>query len=687
MPIVLPPPSAVAKYPLAAELLKENSGKMKTRSQTVSQRQDPALPSRKRQRQATSKSAKSVTKKRVKGTRGGLEIFLKLPTEVFTQIVEMLNPGDLIVLTRTNKFFRHLLLSRRRATAIWRQSFKNVPDLPGCPPDMCEPQYAALVFSPYCTFCGKLVRRGSVDASSRVCICTPCEQKTQPELELVSAGTVERSMWRLIPQRWEDGELCFLRRDITLVGARMSMLKASGDNSALQLWQSDQAKYVQQKKKHSSDLDNYLISGLNNEWEQRERTRKTRKSEIQSRLRALGWSREDDMHFWYGSKDRKAWDALVDQPKPLTERGWEIMKPKLTTLLENNRRQHSDDRIARRIPDFCKELEKYQSTSTMRRSFRIHPAKIEDKPKAGPDLAAPFPQSVDISRCELIRSLLETEFPLEDTAKLIQERAEEIEQEVLTWQRKSEDHFVGLIQEANSNQVSKSKMLRVSQDNLSHQFSSNAIILMRADSFFRVGSGLAGYAYSYGNAMNIPRSDSQPPSFEFHSKGSKIARALLAEIESPDASFLDFSGIRRFLCGRCGSSTLMSWEEIVNHYLSEEIEWEKKQPLVPIFTQLEIAYNHVHVLTPQNSPLVRLLNATEALAFETNQDRWSKKECLCRLCNRASVKQVNSEGDMVGHIRSVHGIIEPNSTEHFKIKNIAFQLRKTRVPDPGYPVW
>ncbi|KAG8717328.1 hypothetical protein FRC09_014437 [Ceratobasidium sp. 395] len=476
----------------------------------------------------------------------------------------------------------------------------------------------------------------------------------------------------------------------------MSILKASGDNSALQLWQSDQAKYVQHKTKHSSDLDNYFISRLNNDWEQRERARKTRKSEIQSRLHALGWSRKDDMHFWSGDKDGKAWYALIDQPKPLTERGWEKIKPKLTTLLEKNRRQNSDFKKANWARAICEELAKYRPTSTMRKPFRIHPIKIEDKSNAGPDLAAPFPQSVDVSRYELVHSLVETEFPLKDIAKVIQERTEEIEQEVSAWQRRSENYFIGLIQETNLSQVSKSKVLRVSQDNSPYELSSNATLLLRADSFFRAGSGRAEYAYSYGNAMNLPRSDKdvrfasldgQLSTFDFHSKGSSIARALLAEIGSPDASFLDFSGIRRFLCGRCGSSTLMSWEEIINHYLSEEIEWEKNQPLVPIFAKLEIAYNHVHVLTPQNSPLVRLLNATEASAFETNEDSWSKKESLCRLCDRASVKRVNSEANMIAHIRSAHGITEPSSTEHFKVKNVALQPRKTRVPDHEYLVW
>ncbi|KAG8767281.1 hypothetical protein FRC12_006329 [Ceratobasidium sp. 428] len=164
---------------------------MKTRSQTSSsvpmmsqsvvetgQKQSTVSSSRKLQCRASDKEAKPVAKKRIKGKQGGLKNFVTLPVDLFAQIAGLLDPGDLVVLARTNKFFRNMLMSRS-ATLIWRQSFENIPDLPGCPSDMPEPQYAALVFSPYCTFCGKPVRRG-VDTCLRVRICSSCLQKHSP---------------------------------------------------------------------------------------------------------------------------------------------------------------------------------------------------------------------------------------------------------------------------------------------------------------------------------------------------------------------------------------------------------------------------------------------------------------------------------------------------------------------------
>jgi hypothetical protein len=39
----------------------------------------------------------------------------------------------------------------RSAIHIWRSAERNVPGLPPCPEELCEPQYAALVFSKYCS--------------------------------------------------------------------------------------------------------------------------------------------------------------------------------------------------------------------------------------------------------------------------------------------------------------------------------------------------------------------------------------------------------------------------------------------------------------------------------------------------------------------------------------------------------
>lgn len=61
-----------------------------------------------------------------------------------------LYPLDLILLVRTNKFFRQLFM-RRSAIQVWRSAEGNVIGLPPCPKGLCEPQYAALVFTKTCS--------------------------------------------------------------------------------------------------------------------------------------------------------------------------------------------------------------------------------------------------------------------------------------------------------------------------------------------------------------------------------------------------------------------------------------------------------------------------------------------------------------------------------------------------------
>ncbi|KAJ1302408.1 hypothetical protein OPQ81_002726 [Rhizoctonia solani] len=60
----------------------------------------------------TNTSEQGPLKKRVKGKQGGLQGIMKMPIEVFMEIAPYVNPGDLITLIRTNKFFRAMLLNR-----------------------------------------------------------------------------------------------------------------------------------------------------------------------------------------------------------------------------------------------------------------------------------------------------------------------------------------------------------------------------------------------------------------------------------------------------------------------------------------------------------------------------------------------------------------------------------------------
>ncbi|KAL6300750.1 hypothetical protein BKA93DRAFT_752464 [Sparassis latifolia] len=73
----------------------------------------------------------------------------ELPFDVLYEIFCCLHPMDLLNLARSSKPLRDILLSRSLVTA-WKKARSNVKDLPDCPPDLNEPGYANLLFSPHC---------------------------------------------------------------------------------------------------------------------------------------------------------------------------------------------------------------------------------------------------------------------------------------------------------------------------------------------------------------------------------------------------------------------------------------------------------------------------------------------------------------------------------------------------------
>ncbi|KZV71196.1 hypothetical protein PENSPDRAFT_751909 [Peniophora sp. CONT] len=113
------------------------------------------MPSSKRQK--TNKENGTVsTEKSSKKRAGRLSVLPSLPLDILFEIFGHLLPGDLIQLTRTNKSFRSVLLSRQ-SISVWRQVLQyTVEDgHPPCPEGMSEPAWAALVWGgPWCSHCG-----------------------------------------------------------------------------------------------------------------------------------------------------------------------------------------------------------------------------------------------------------------------------------------------------------------------------------------------------------------------------------------------------------------------------------------------------------------------------------------------------------------------------------------------------
>ena len=68
----------------------------------------------------------------------------------YPQIFGHLKPLDLLHLARTTKDLRAILM-KRSSISVWKQARSQFDNLPDCPDDLSEPQYAELSFGKACT--------------------------------------------------------------------------------------------------------------------------------------------------------------------------------------------------------------------------------------------------------------------------------------------------------------------------------------------------------------------------------------------------------------------------------------------------------------------------------------------------------------------------------------------------------
>ncbi|GAA5982065.1 hypothetical protein JCM5350_000633 [Sporobolomyces pararoseus] len=110
----------------------------------------------------------------------------KLPFELVSEILSLTTPKDLLSFSRTNKYYRSILMSKTRSNQIWKTSRRNVglPDLTAR--DFSEPAYAALVFGTHCDHCSRYAPAW-MDPYLRLRLCKPCRKvhviKINRELE------------------------------------------------------------------------------------------------------------------------------------------------------------------------------------------------------------------------------------------------------------------------------------------------------------------------------------------------------------------------------------------------------------------------------------------------------------------------------------------------------------------------
>ncbi|KAF9644141.1 hypothetical protein BDM02DRAFT_3103424 [Thelephora ganbajun] len=79
---------------------------------------------------------------------GKLADLLKMPLDVFYEIVSYLHPLDILQLARASLGIRATLMSKN-SVRVWITARRMI-GMPECPPDLSEPQYASLVFEHIC---------------------------------------------------------------------------------------------------------------------------------------------------------------------------------------------------------------------------------------------------------------------------------------------------------------------------------------------------------------------------------------------------------------------------------------------------------------------------------------------------------------------------------------------------------
>ncbi|KAG8710423.1 hypothetical protein FRC08_017193 [Ceratobasidium sp. 394] len=120
---------------------------------------------------------------------------------------------------------------RRSAIRIWERAASNVPGLPPCPFDMCEPAYAALIFSPWCSECGvqRAERMTCVFPELRVRLCESCASRCLVKFDSISPQVPYNSVHR-------DLRGYCLRSDVETTASIINGALSATDKVSLEVW-------------------------------------------------------------------------------------------------------------------------------------------------------------------------------------------------------------------------------------------------------------------------------------------------------------------------------------------------------------------------------------------------------------------------------------------------------------------
>ncbi|CAE6460771.1 unnamed protein product [Rhizoctonia solani] len=648
-------------------------------------------PPQKRPRNSANATRAPGRKKQVRNNHGLLDGLMNMPIDIFTEvsgvdaslaytaltiseITSHLLPIDIITLSRLNKFFRNALM-HRSLIHIWHGSMRNVPGLPDCPADMSEPSYLALVFLKTCTKCGDSAR-GKPEGELRVRLCEMCHFEYLIPIEEVPAAIriyVPRSNHIIIPEHKLLNDQYALSEDVWDLQAEYRERKQLKDENALGVWIHDKTEKAFQRQKEAEVLTQFFDRLDDDREKELKDLKETRRLGIKRRLKDLGWT-DEDIPSKSGSEHYRAWNALVNQPKPLTERIWEIFNRNWSLC--------SRPVLLTGIKD------KVYSTLTLQvREYGLFPGSIRSSSRDSNHEV--FPSLAHALALPLIKGLYETDWTSEEMEAKLEEHREEIEVLVNGWRSQVQTHFL-------SQAVAHDMILRpvlVSYDGNPEPFitiSDDIKRLLRADSIFyttplsedqKIPSAYISIIFSE-RLIWTPQTAQKfvtpkPLNLEhifWYPEAHEAAREILNSMSKPDVSYMEITGYpltHIYMCGRCHDTTLMSWEKMIQHYVEQKQLHSDVQKDLENLAGSGIMYNDIHdPALSTDLPMIKHHATQVQTKIMDVRDEGLGRFQMCKLCEMIpSVSEVVvSQSFILRHLRDVHGIIKPKFDEHYAPK-------------------
>ncbi|KAG9078383.1 hypothetical protein FS749_009578, partial [Ceratobasidium sp. UAMH 11750] len=632
--------------------------------------------------------------KRSRGKQGMLKGLMNMPIEVFTEIAKYLYPLDLILLSRANKFFRQLLLSRS-ATQTWQHALSNVDGLPPCPEQLCEPQYAALMFTKYCSMCGKQTPR-PMDPILLVRLCVPCRDEQIRPVEPGEYDLLPMSS-AIVPAKKKRRSWCCLRKDALTLHSELEALQLAGDRVATSRWMERKRQEMARRIENTRPLIAFLEQQETEHNDSLVARRGQREEAIRSRLLELGWVKGD---FEMCEKHRmKQWKSLVCVARPLTERNWKTILPQLTPLLERSRElrlaaeasQRGQQRYLKTsqwISSTLKELEPYArildwpgkttadsvpGSDSLQIQGMVGPSKLDDKV-----LKTPLPADCVVLAWNPFKELLRANLPMEEFEVALVGMRPTLDQLLTEWRANFEKALIEHLPSSGSLITKDTSALTPSTTTLFDVIPKLAIEvnsqpikdlpldtqrLLRADTVWNYTYSTILHFYPDG-FQSVYNGDAS--SLNYNTKASKIANVLLPALGCPDAMYLQVKAAGpAFTCGRCHNYTGMSWDNLLQHYLDEQEKWDKVQTH-PFFKHNRITYVFTHYteVVEDDKPLVRMASNEER--FSNHFAHYSNHPCLVCLPMNMDGCYYHTEAGVMDHVHSVHLIQDPKKNVHYR---------------------